>query len=224
MLSHAEIKASNSGSRNVVTRVDPAGDDLGTGSYVYPTTPQLRSGSLDLTRFGVSVDSVNVYFSLWFRNLSDPGWHPEYGFQLTYVAIAIDADRRRSSGQRNLGWNSNVILDNDAGYERLILVGGGVRILDANDSILAEYLPAPGDERNPLGDAPKRTISFAIPQEVLGEPSAAWRFAVFVGAQDDHGGAGLGEFRTVGDSASAWVGGGKRRTLDANVYDTLVIE
>lgn len=224
ILPHALVKASNPKAQVIFEGSDPAFDDRGTGSFVYPTNGQLKAGSLDLRHARVTSDSSMVYVDLRFRNLSNPGWHPEYGFQLTYVALAIDADRKPSSGQRHLGWNSNVVLEQDFSFERLILVGGGIRVLDAQSAVLGEYLPAPGDERNPLGDAAAGTISFALPRNLLGIPKSGARIGIFVGAQDDHGGVGLGEFRTVSAKAGEWTGGGRRQSSDPNVYDTLILE
>lgn len=224
ILSHALVKASNPGARVLFEGTDPAFDDRGTGSFVYPTTAQLKPGSLDLTHIRIASDSSLVYFDLRFRTLSNPGWHPEYGFQLTYAAIAIDADRSRPSGQRHVGMNSNLVLGEDFGFERLILVGGGIRILDSQAAVLGEYLPTPGDDRNPLGDAAAGTISFSVPKDLLGIPYSGARVGIFVGAQDDHGGAGLGEFRTVNETAGEWTGGGRRHPSDPNVYDRLIIE
>jgi len=224
LLPHAQVKASNPAAQVLFEGPDPEFDDLGTGSFVYPTSGQLKPGSLDLKHVRMTSDSDMVYVDLRFRSLSNPGWHPEVGFQLTYVAIAIDADRSRRSGQRHLGWNSNVVLEEGFGFERLILVGGGIRILDSQSRVLAEYLPAPGDERNPLGDAAAGTISFAVPKDLLGIPSSGARVGLYVGAQDDHGGAGLGEFRRVSEKAGEWTGGGRRHSSDPNVYDTLILD
>jgi carbohydrate-binding DOMON domain-containing protein len=114
------------------------------------------------------------------------------------------------------------MLPPGGGYERLILVGGGVRIEDASRTVLAEYIPVSGDESNPLGDARSATVAFAVPRSYLGAPSDRWTFTVLAGAQDDHGGAGLGEFRTVNAEPGEWNGGGKTHPADPNVYDTLV--
>jgi len=52
--------------------IDPDGDDNGDGTYTYPLTANLAPGSLDVTRFSVACDGVNVYFRLVFKNLSNP--------------------------------------------------------------------------------------------------------------------------------------------------------
>lgn len=222
ILMNSEIKASNPGTRALVSVNDPVNDDKGGGKFTYPTTPMLKPGSLDVTHFSVAADERNVYFALQFRDLSDPGWHPEYGFQLTYAAIAIDKDRKPGSGQSTVGMNSNYTFGKGFGYENIIYVGGGVRVDDAKGKILAEYLPAEGDDVTPLGDAAAKTIRFAIPVDIIGSPAASWRFAVVIGAQDDHGGAGIGEFRSVDAVGGEWVGGGKTNAKGSNVYDVIL--
>jgi len=95
-----------------------------------------------------------------------------------------------------------------------------VRVEDGSGAVLAEYLPIAGDERTPLGNPAQRSVDFALPVNVIGTPDPRWRFAVLVGAQDDHGGAGLGDFRAVAEKALEWTGGGRKSPTDPNVYDT----
>lgn len=222
LLGNAEIKFSNPTSRILYDIADPVGDDKGSGSYIYPLTSNLKPGSLDITHFTVSADEKNVYFKMQFQNLSNPAWHPEYGFQLTYAAIAIDKDGKPDSGQTNVGMNSNYLLDKQFAFENIIYVGGGFRVVDAKGIILAEYLPIPGDEQHPLGDTKEKIISFAVPIEILGTPELSWRYTVLVGCQDDHGGAGVGNFRSVEATAKEWIGGGKKKPSDSNVYDIIL--
>ncbi len=222
LLSNAEIKRVNQSAQRVYEAEDPEGDDTGSTGYRYPLSPALKPGSLDLRRFEVRADSENDYFTLDFTRLSNPGWHPEYGFQLTFVAIAIDKDGINGSGTRLVGRNAAYTLDSCCGYEEIIFVGGGIRVEDKTGAILAEYRPSPGDEKNPLGRVDAGEISFAIPTSVLGNASTQWNFTVLVGAQDDHGGAGIGEFRTVSEFAGEWVGGGKKDPHASNIYDVLL--
>jgi hypothetical protein len=222
VLTNAEIKADNSKSKLLFDKDDRAGDDKGNGSYTYPLTTNLKAGSLDITHFSVSADDKNMFFRLTFRNLSNPGWHPEYGFQLTYAAIAIDKDGKPKSGEVKVGANSNYLLNSKYAYEDVIYIGGGIRIADSKGETIAQYLPAPGDEKNPLGNTEQKTISFSIPLSILGTPNALWHYAVLIGAQDDHGGAGVGEFRAVGPEAKEWLGGGKKNSNDPNVYDVIL--
>jgi hypothetical protein len=224
LLPNGAIKRYSPGARLLVDAVDPEGDDSGifAGSrYTYPLNPVFVPGSFDIVAFRVQYDSADVFFHLKFHGLSDPGWHPEYGFQLTFAAIAIDTDGIPGSGATAVPQNAAVTLPAEHPYERLILVGGGLRVEDAGGNILAAYLPLPEDELNPLGDAGGGSIDFALPRSVLGSPGPQWHFTVLSGAQDDHGGAGLGEFRTVLRTAGEWNGGGKLRPEDPNVFDIL---
>jgi hypothetical protein len=225
LLTHEQVKAAGTSARKLVDATDPAGDDNGvtpSARYVYPQNPDFLPGSFDITRFAVSYDSSSAYFTLKFRTLSNPGWHPEYGFQLTYAAIAIDEDDKPGSGSRHIGHNSRYVLDERHAYERLILIGGGVQVEDQQGKTLAAYRPVAADMSKPLGDQESGVISFAIPMTYLGRLTDMWTFTLLAGAQDDHGGAGIGEFRTVNREAGEWNGGGKEKADDPNIYDILV--
>ncbi|TAK53759.1 MAG: hypothetical protein EPO24_13920, partial [Bacteroidetes bacterium] len=132
MLTNQDIKQTNSEAPVLVELADPLGDDKGDGDYVYPRTSYLNPGSLDITNFSISADESNVYFNLKFANLSNPGWHQEYGFQLTYIAIAIDKDGVNNSGGREVGMNSNYRVNSELAFENIIYVGGGIRLADSS--------------------------------------------------------------------------------------------
>ena len=95
--------------------------------------------------------------------------------------------------------------------------------MDGAGSILCEYIPGERDVRNPIGNVRSKSIEFAIPLEYLGTPNSRWKISILVGGQDDHGGAGIGEFRAVDAQVSEWLGGGKNDVNESNVYDVLFI-
>jgi carbohydrate-binding DOMON domain-containing protein len=162
-----------------------------------------------------------MYFRLTFKNLSDPGWHPEYGFQLTLAAIAIH--RSADNTQTAVGVNSHATLDPGYAYDRMIVVGGGYRITDGAGAVLCEYRPRPEDAARPIGNATTKTVEFSVPIEYLGHPTNDWKMTLLIGAQDDHGGAGVGEFRAVDARGGEWTGGGKANAAAPNVFDMLVL-
>jgi glycogen debranching enzyme len=209
---------------------DAAGDDAGaSGTHTYPTGPHFKPGMFDILSFLAQADERNVYFTLRFRALTQPGWHPEYGFQLTMAAVAVDQTPNAETGAVQLGFNSRYAFPAGFSADRVILIGGGVQVIDAKGKVLAEYVPV--TESEAFGNASTGTISFAIPRSVLGVPSKDWRWIVAAGAQDDHGGGGIGEFRAVLPVATEWNGGGNaagangagggNASLGANVYDVL---
>jgi carbohydrate-binding DOMON domain-containing protein len=217
------VRQENAKAKLLFDKTDPVGDDRGQDNrYEYPTNINFVSGILDLTRAVVRYDTENFYITLHFKELHNPGWHPEYGFQLTFAAIAID--RGNGKGSSAIGVNSNYITESFFKFDRLIAIGGGIHILDESGSILCEYLPRPEDAKNPIGDISKKLISFSIPLSYIGKPSGAWKMLILAGAQDDHGGAGVGEFRTVDKNSGEWIGGGKTDPAMPNVYDTMILK
>lgn len=223
LLSGEQVKSWNKKAAILIDKSTPEFDDLGPNKkYLYPTSPYFKAGILDLTRFVLHSDEKNYYFRLRFRDLAQPGWHPEYGFQLTYVAIALDQGDD-SPGTKFISRNANLRLPTDLAYHKIIFIGGGLQVEDAAGNIVAVYRPE--DVRYPLGDIQQKEISFAIPKDLLGKYDEKWRIAIATGAQDDHGGGGIGEFRNVGITASDWQGGGgDKETGNCNVYDFFIIK
>lgn len=223
ILPFSVIRRENKKAKLLFDKTDPAGDDRGpSNTYVYPTNVNFVSGISDLTRAVFHYDAENLYITLQFKELHNPGWHPEYGYQLTFAAIAID--RGNTKGTHTIGLNSNYTTEPSFTFDRLIAVGGGFRILDEKGSIVCEYLPRAEDAKNPIGNIATRSINFSIPLIYLGVPSNKWKVLVLAGAQDDHGGAGVGEFRTVDKNFGEWIGGGKTDPAFPNVYDILLLK
>lgn len=232
VLNAAETRFDTTGAVPVLRVTDVEGDDRGcTGTYVYPRHSVFEAGIFDLRRLEIWKNPEALVFRLHFKNLTQPGWHPAYGFQLTYCAIALDTDGNAGTGGRRIGRNANLEVPPVLGYERIIYLGGGFVVADAEGKILAEYLPQ--DVAQPLGDVEKKAITFAVPRsatslsgtEIIGDLAQNAGVAVFVGGQDDHGGAGVGEFRSVRREASEWNGGGAASDGNSpNVYDELLYQ
>lgn len=196
---------------------DPFADDVGNGFFVYPTDEHFLPGILDLTDFSVHEDRKSLYFDMRFRRLAQPGWHPEYGFQLTFAAIVLHDGR---GTRRSVGANSQYEFPESRGAARLIYVGGGVRVEDDRGETLAQFTPRALTDA--LGDTSTAAISFSLPKRYFPARTEDWEWTVLIGAQDDHGGAGMGEFRTVRPDAERWAGGGNHDS-SPNVYDQLFI-
>lgn len=218
LLGNKEIKQDNPSASLIFDKTSPARDE----KYSYPTNPNFQDGILDITRFILREDDNNYYFTLIFRNLSNPGWHNEYGFQLTFTSICIQNEEVKNRS-RSVNLNSGFTLPENRAFTKQVDVGGGFEIRDAQGKILAAYLPLQEDVKNPLGSVQNKTIKFSIPKNLLGKITPSSKVTILTGAQDDHGGAGIGEFRNVGLKASEWEGGGKKSTADANVFDYLLV-
>lgn len=217
LLNHDQIKHHSSVKQAILfSKTSPKKDEL----YSYPKNSNFVDGILDLVKCEVAEIDSYYSFRLEFRNLNDPKWHPEYGFQLTYAALLIGTDG--IDGCTDAGKNSNYLLKPADGFEHAIYIGGGIEVSDCTKGVVAKYIPASVDIEDPLGDVNRRSIQFTLPKSLIGKIGAGSHITVLVGGQDDSGGAGLGVFREVKENAGEWNGGGKRDT-GHNIYDILKI-
>jgi len=190
---------------------DPAGDDTGDGDYVYPTHEAFgQGGQADLTGCTISRDEGHLIIELTFRDLVDP-W--QVGNRLTFAAVAIDT---AEGGQEMLGHNAGAYLEHPAELQ-IFMAGDTCEIIDTGWNALAT-----GALCN--ADVEKEIIRFTVPLADIGRPTAAWRFTIAAGLQDDYGGGGLGDFRMVETEAGEWRGGGGIDDLDIdpNIYDLIL--
>jgi len=221
LLDGSKATAINPNARKILEVSDPAGDDLGPDhQYQYPGDPNFEDGIFDITGFQVSYDKENVYFDLTFENIVQPGWHPEYGFQLTYAAIGIHTGEE--TGSLSFGQNAQYAVSDNAGPMQFMLyIGGGYRLVSSSGETIVEYRP--GKPGFPMADLTKKHIHIAVPRKYLPQPKKWWKYTILAGGQDDHGGAGLGEFRAVKQTAGPWHGGGKTDSNAPNWYDILTV-
>jgi len=217
ILTNKEIKQFNSDSELVLTSSKKTTINFG---YSYPLNSNFKPGILNCQQFELRRDADNYYFKLKFENLHDPGWHPEYGFQLTFAAIAIQTENFRT-GSVNIGLNSNHQLPKERYFNKLIVVGGGLEIKNDGGRFIAAYFPNESDVKNPLGNVNSNEITFSIPKDLIGDVNSNSKLTILIGAQDDHGGAGIGEFRSVNETASEWLGGGKTDPKAPNTYQVI---
>ncbi len=199
-------------------QMDVAGDDTGSnGRYVYPQNPAFKVGILDLRSVDLYDLGKDWGLVIHLQNLNDPGWHPEYGFQLTFVAVAVRDDSLPGPFERKVGRNANYQLSEERAFNRVVYIGGGIDISDGRGKSLARYLPA--EMGFPIGYVRSKEIRFKIPKALIPGMSKA-TITVLCGAQDDHGGAGIGNFRALQKEAGEWHGGGLDSTA-SRVYDVL---
>lgn len=209
---------------NVVWHVksdDPAADNRGSNrKYVPPLNPIFKEGSTDLLSFSMGSTPRSFVFSLDFADLVDPGWHPEYGFQLTYCVLGIST--KPSTGVRNIGRNAGDRFQNGFRADYMIYISGALQLVAATGEIIAEYKPE--TEREAVGHADTDRIRFALPRELFEADLQRADYQVVAGYQDDHGGAGIGDFREVQELPAEWLGGGAYSGSDSNVYDWLSLQ
>ena len=217
------VYAMPSDAQTLVMAADMLFDDFGQNKkYVYPQNPVFKPGIADIASFKVQ-DMYDAWgFVINMRNLTDPGWHPEYGFQLTFLALAVGSEDSTEKSVRDIGRSSNYRLTENRSFKRLIFVGGGVEIRNASGKRLAQFIPQ--KPAHALGFVGQRQIRFKIPKEYLPGLSSKSQITLLSGIQDDHGGAGIGAFREVREQVGEWHGGGAENNKKVStVFDVLEI-
>jgi hypothetical protein len=119
---------------------------------------------------------------------------------------------------------ANFELPESRAYGRIIYVGGGLEVHDAAGRTLAAFVPQ--DSAHHLGFIADKAIRFRLPKALLPGLAGGTAISVLSGAQDDHGGAGLGNFRLVKIKAGQWTGGGAASDGGeaCRVYDALYLK
>jgi len=212
-----------SSGKTLIFKRDALNDDHGTnGRYTYPQNKAFLPGIFDIRSVTIYDNGNSWGFRIDMRNLSNPGWHPEYGFQLTYLAIALRDRSLNGRLKRTIGHGARLTLPAARAFNRIIYVGGGLELRDGNNRKIAAYIPVkPG---HPLGFTEYKQIRFNIPKTLLPGLNRHTVITVLAGGQDDHGGAGIGDFRAVQKKAGQWHGGGSaHNTTESNIYDRLEI-
>lgn len=193
---------------------DPADDEI----YSYPTERQFEKGILDFVTLSIRADKDSYYFLARYSNLVNPLWNPEYGFQLTFSAICFSVLDDSDKGTV-VGKNSKHILPISRAFNRVIYIGGGLEVADANLKVLASYTPMPEDVIHPLGSALDNEIEFTLKKSIVGNIDVTKPITILTGAQEDYARDGIGFFREVYQLPSLWNGGGKKNPNASNVYD-----
>ncbi len=205
---------------------DPAGDDKGDGSYLYPENERTVPGMFDLIDFRMSEDDEFVYFELGFSDLTDLQIQSDQGFNGTFAAIVVDTDNVEKSGNTRLFFdNGNILLSDTDAYEFVIEISNaGVLVYDQDWVWQLLFLKALSEESH-IQD---NKFVFAIPQTIIGSPDSCWKIQVVTGGQ--WGGYkntayGVGSFmRTEKRAKKDEEGSGTEGAFDPDIYDILVPE
>jgi glucan 1,4-alpha-glucosidase len=169
---------------------DPAGDDNGPGTYVYPAAGEFTTGAFDVTRFGVYDDGVNVNFVV---TLAGDVRNPWGGNQISVQRFNVYVRSGAGTGLVPALPGTNARLA--APYDLVVTGDGfndlGVRDAAGNSAGSATLLALPAT----------RQIVASVPKSVLGSTdlSAAQYAVVMMSHAGD--GEGTGHVRPVYDRA-----------------------
>jgi hypothetical protein len=214
----------------VGTVADPAGDDNGPGSYVYPTNAAFSDGAFDVRQLGVYDDGGSVNFAV---TLDGPTTNPWGGNQMSVQRFDLYLRPAGFGGAGTAPARTGTNADLATAYQRVVTADGfsGTGVRDAQGNVVgsASLTAIPGTQQYVV----------SVPKEALGGidlASAGYALTMMSHAGDDEGAGGirpvydLAYWESTAGTDKTWIheyrfGGGAGEwtdTSDANVLDILV--
>jgi len=127
--------AAGADSQPLITITDPAGDDYGAGTLIYPQRSDFEVGDLDILQMQIRRDKEGVWFEATFKNpIRDPGNIPNAvgaeslaefarkGFYQFNIDIYVDTDRVSGSGNTFTLPGRHVGIDQDYAWEKAVIL------------------------------------------------------------------------------------------------------
>jgi alpha-amylase/alpha-mannosidase (GH57 family) len=201
-----------------VELADPANDDHGPGSYVYPKDAVFKSGVFDLTGLTIGYDEADYIFRLQFRGPVINEWGSPNGLSVQTIDLYLDVDGPQT-GDRLLLPGRNASLGSDYGWDYALWAEGwtpgiympseaGPQQIDTGFTILTN----PGQRR----------VTIRVPRSLLEGDPLEWQIAVVILSQEGFPAAGVWRVRDVVAAAEQWrIGGGSGSAADTRILDLL---
>lgn len=206
---------------------DPAGDDFGPGSYLYPTDAVYKAGSFDITRFQVLPQGDDVEFRVTVKSRIEDPWDSKAwggnGFSVQMAFVFIDMDHKEGSGITKGLPGLNVRFAPANAWEKVIILSpqGQTRLNSEIDIKAADRkanIIVPKVTR-----AQGRTLIAVVGRDQLGgSPQAGWGYQVAL--QSNEGFPDKGDLltRKVNEfEGQHRFGGGSDYDNDPHVIDIL---
>ena len=203
------------------SEIDVVGDDVGPGSYTYPTDSVFTPGSYDLTAFSVGLSGEELVFEFTVASPIANPWDSPVGLSIQTLDVYIDTDGVAGSGARMLIDGRNAAIASPGGWERALTVEGWEPALytatsddDVNETQPTLTTLVFGDE----GTVVVRIARDLFPE---GDPMT-WGYVVAVMSQEGFPSAGVRRIRDVESAAQQWrIGGGDGSINGTRILDIL---
>jgi len=183
---------------------DPAGDDYGPGTYIYPGHEAFsEEGLFDIRYFSILDLGEQYEFNFLFEKIIDP-WHSKYGFSLPLIELYIGRKGMGSSELFREG--ANVSLDYQYLWSTMLKISGWwVRAYKPEDRMnreddLWDVENNPADLKDVLVDVKENNIRVVIDKEVIGELKGSHIY-ILIGCYDPFG---ADNFRDISKAPSPW--------------------
>jgi alpha-amylase/alpha-mannosidase (GH57 family) len=197
---------------------DPANDDHGPGSYVYPSDQVFKPGVFDLVEIVAGWDEEDYIFRLQFRGPVLNEWGSPNGLSVQAIDIYLDVDGP-SSGDRLLLPGRNAALLPEYAWDYAIWAEGWTPGI----FVPGEEGPVRVDSRYTILTNPgQRRVTIRVPRNLISGDPAQWQIAVVILSQEGYPAAGVWRVRDVQSVAEQWrIGGGTGLQADTRIIDFL---
>ncbi len=188
---------------------DPAGDDNGPGTYVYPTDTVFNRQVFDLKSFSVSFDEKNLIFKFGFYGPVPNPWGSGINLSLQTLDVYVDRDPGAGTGARMLLPGRNAALEQGNGWDIAVWAEGWTSQVVAPDPQSGEPKQVTGVDFKVIVDPAARTVTIRVPRSTFGDGDpASWGYAAAVMSQEGFPAAGVWRVRDIEAQASQWRFGG----------------
>lgn len=165
---------------------DPARDDYGPGSYVYPSNQEYRRNSFDLREFSAKVEGDTIQFKAVFNK---PIWKPPEtrrsdaqrfvlgnGLYVQHVDIYIDHTPGKGFVDALPG--RNFMIEEASAWDTAVVLTPRPFYLQ---SLIRAWAPSAKVHVPPQVKSYKNVVEVSIPVDILGEkPSESWGYVVAI--------------------------------------------
>ncbi len=164
---------------------DPAGDDKGPGTYLYPTDAVYKPGSFDITEFEVLPSGDTVEFKVTVKARIEDPWDSAAwggnGFSVQMAAIHVDTDHVKGSGVTASLPGFNVRFSEEEAWDKVVIISpqGPTRVNSEVDSKCPQWKDRIVVPK--LTRAQGRTLTAVVDVKALGSPpKATWGYQVLM--------------------------------------------
>lgn len=200
------ISIAQAESQPLITINDPAGDDFGSGTLIYPKRDDFQRGDLDLLQMKISKDTGGYWFEAKFKNpVRDPmnvlntvgsdslADFARKGFYQFNIDIYIDTDRIKGSGNIFTLPGRKVQIDPAYAWEKAVILAPRPEVVRQQliDALTEQFPQRPAAENESAIDklvffptqikVQGKSIFFFVPSAFFaGSDGTDWAITAFV--------------------------------------------